>query len=213
MTPDFSIQKIYQRLLSNSIQFQENAGDFLDRLDHIGVLIQLRESEPALGEDIHKLIISGLEKIKDLSAHLRELIHKNSYDGDELNLLRTVLENQDKMHLINEYRYVVGYEWLIRPYNVEKKIIETHRGDLILMNEAYNFLVIELKFFKNTGEFWRNVARKNRRLKHVFQQAKKFEDFFAQQFPWTYTQSLAITNLGMYNPRTKKLLQRIEYED
>jgi hypothetical protein len=212
MTPDFSIHKIYQRLLSNSIQFQENAGDFLDRLDHIGELMQIRESEPDIGEDIHKLIISGLEKIKDLSEQLRELIQKNSYDSNELNLLRTVLENQERMHLINEYPYVVGYEWLVRRHNVETRATETHRGDLILMSDAYNFLVIELKFFKESGEFWRKTTKKNRRLRYVFKQAKKFEDFFTQKFPWTYTQSLAITNLGMYDPRTKKLLQKIEFQ-
>lgn len=206
-----SIQVIHKQLLSDSFQFQENAGDFLDRLSNIGKLLLLRESEPDLSQEIHELIIGGLEKIKELSEQLRELILQNSYDSNELNLLRTVLVNQSKLHLISDFPYVVAYEWNVYCYNPYTTLTEEHKGDLILMNEAYHFLIVELKFIKESDEFWRRVA-KDRRLREVLRQANKFEDFFKQKFPWTYPQSLAITNRGIYSPKTKTLLQLIDFQ-
>jgi hypothetical protein len=208
---DFHIKKIYQRLLSSSAPFKENSGDFLARLDDITQLMELRKDHTDLGQEIQSLIICALEKIKELSIKLKELILTRPEAKNELILLQTVLEQQDTLLLANEFPYVIGYEWIIECESSRPPLLQKHTGDLILMSETYNFLVVELKFIKHSGALWYKDAKK-KRIKFVCKQARKFEDLFKQRFPWAYVKSLAITNLGIYQPQTKALLQIIDYE-
>jgi len=205
MRDDYHIVQSAQReLLSDEVTFQPDAGDLLDRLDIITELIEIWESDSPFSETVYGLILSGLSKLKELSDQLKDLILGISSENKELQLLQQMLLQQDRFTILNEFPYVIAYEWVAYCYNVETSCLEQHKGDLILMDDTYNFLILELKYIKKPRDHWtRSICR--RKIQTVCGQARKFAEFFRERFPWADVDSLALTNRGIYRSKKKPL--------
>lgn len=205
MRDDYHIVQSAQReLLSNDVDFQPQAGDLLDRLDIITELIEIWESDSPFSETVYALMLSGMEKIKELSDLLRALILEISTESKELILLQQMLLKQDQLIILGEFPYVIAYEWVVYCYNSQTALIEQHRGDLILMDDSYNFLVLELKYVKKAKDY-RSRAISRQKIRTVCSQARKFAEFFRERFPWANVDSLALTNRGIYRSKKRSL--------
>lgn len=208
-TQPATIRAIYRRLFSRKIRFQSNSGTLLDRLDDITRLIYLRDTEPTLAFDLHNAILSGLETIKDLSFYLRDFILQLDVDHVEFRFLTQILQHQEKIKKVCEFDYVIAYEWSTDRFNPKTQLTEHHQGDLVLMNEAGSFLVVELKHIKPDNDFDSMVER-GTRIRQVRKQTQKFLGFFRERFPWAHAEGLALTNFGSYRPDSKKPVQRLK---
>lgn len=198
------VQSARRELLDSNVAFQTNSGDLLDRLDIITELIEIWESDSPFSETVYGLILSGLSKLKELSDRLKTLILEISNEDKELKLLQQMLLQQDQFPILNEFPYVIAYEWVVYCYNVQTDCLEQHRGDLILMDDTYNFLILELKYIKKPRDHWtRSIGR--RKIQTVCAQARKFAEFFRERFPWADVDSLALTNRGLYRSKKKPL--------
>ncbi|MER3478483.1 MAG: hypothetical protein C4287_20965 [Leptolyngbya sp. ERB_1_2] len=106
--------------------------------------------------------MSGIETIKDLSFYLKDFVLNLESDHPEFALLKKVFKRQRRIQKLCEFEYIVGYEWAHREFNPIKQAIETHRGDLVLMNESGNFLVVELKSIQPEPDFDHRMRRAQR---------------------------------------------------
>lgn len=198
------LESICQRLFAKSAEFYTHSALLLDRLDAITELLALREIE-ITRQEVTQIIDRGLAKIKKLSAHFRELILDTPYHHPEYKLLQKLLQKQNQLTEICNFPYVIAYEWVTYFYNPRSHLTEEHRGDLVLMDEAQKFAVVELKYIYK-DEHWANGERLLR-TRHARRQAKKFERFFQHRFPWAEVESFALTNAGLYYGKKKKILQ------
>lgn len=201
------IQVIYDQLLSDSVQFQPGSSDFLDRLDAMTQLVDLSESEPSLTQEAYGLMVCGFEKMKELSGVLKDFIFstpETKSNQHELGLLKKLLLQEIDSPILKEYEYVVAYEWWAEHYNSMSGLTEAHQGDIVLMNDRYTFLVVELKYIHKANNFWRSIARQQRTGK-VCRQARKFGRFFSARFPWADVEYVALTNVAIYHGRKDRI--------
>ncbi|MER3434869.1 MAG: hypothetical protein C4288_15975 [Leptolyngbya sp. ERB_1_1] len=208
-TQTATLRTVYRRILSRGIQFEKNSGELLDRLDDITFLLNLRETDPTLAKGIQQAVMSGIETIKDLSFYLKDFVLNLESDHPEFALLKKVFKRQRRIQKLCEFEYIVGYEWAHREFNPIKQAIETHRGDLVLMNESGNFLVVELKSIQPEPDFDHRM-RRAQRLQLVRDQTEKFRSMFQQRFSWAHVEGLALTNFVSYLAGAKKPLQRMK---
>jgi hypothetical protein len=209
MTKAATVPAIYKRLFSRKLKFRDRAGDFLDRLDDITHLINLRNSDPNLGLELQNAIVSGFETIKDLSFYLRDFILQVESEHAEVKLLKRMLLRQSEIRKVRDYEYVVAYEWETDRFNPKSQLTETHHGDLVLMNECGSFLVVELKHIKEDNDFTSMIERGDR-IRQVRRQTQKFMGFFQSRFPWAYVEGIAVTSFGSYLPYSKKRFQGLK---
>lgn len=208
-TQPATLRGIYKRLFSRRFQFQSNSGDFLDRLDEISYLLTLRDAEPRLGSEIHHAILSGLETIKDLSFYLQDFILQLEVDRAEFNLLKTVLQHQEKILKVCEFPYVIAYEWTTILFDSKTQQMNNHQGDLVLMNDYGSFLVVELKHIRTINDF-SGMMQRGTRTRQVRKQTQKFLGFFQERFPWANAEGLALTNFGSFRPESKVPIQKFK---
>lgn len=209
MTKAATVPAIYRRLFSRRTQFRSRASDFLDRLDDITHLMNLRDNDPNDGMEIHNAILSGFETIKDLSFYLRDFILQLESEHAEVKLLKRMLQRQADVRKVRDFEYVVAYEWETDRFNPKSQLTETHHGDLVLMNDNGSFLVVELKHIKEDNDFTSMIERGDR-IRQVRRQTQKFMGFFQARFPWAQVEGLAVTSFGSYLPYSKKRFQGLK---
>ena len=120
-----------------------------------------------------------------------------------------MLLHQRDIVSIRDYPYVIAYEWEVNRsdclstlqhlYKLEMASIinmlpNNHKGDLVLMDENYDFLGVEVKYIDNysSGRTAKTSRTKNR--KQVREQAEKYAEFFEMMFPWASAKGVAFTN-------------------
>ena len=193
-----AIDSIRRRLLSRKAKFHKNPALLLDRLDYMTQLLEIRKTELIIGQEINRFVVAGFETIKDLSWHLRQLILQNPSEAEEVRLAQKLLLNQEQLLEIQDFRYVIAYEWVIYGFSQKSQLIEEHRGDLVLMDDRYNFVVIELKHIRSRDEY--SPQGKSRTF-YTCKQARKFAKFLRKRFPWATVNGFAVTNYAMYRPK------------
>lgn len=204
-----TLRSVCRRVVSRGVQFEKNSGELLDRLDDITFLINSREAQPELAQGIQQMVMSGLETIKDLSFYLKDYVLSRDIDHPEYKLLKKVFKRQHRIEKLRDFQYVIGYEWGHHQFNTETTMMELQRGDLVFMNEAGNFLVVELKYIQPEQNFNHPHSRA-KRLKVVRAQTDKFLSFFQHRFSWAHVEGLALTNFVSYLSEAKKPLQRMK---
>ena len=208
---DALIYQIREILLRDSVAFVHGNSNFLSRLINMTKLQQLMEKEQ-ISEECGEIILQGLEKIKELSPKLKEWIFSKAQSENwrELNLLKFMLLHQNSIELLRDYPYVIAYEWEVSPsdclytllhiYKLDNVVStismlpNNHKGDLVLMDENYNFLVVEVKYIDNESSGRNAKNNRTKQRKQVREQAEKYVCFFEMMFPWLFAKGLAFTN-------------------
>lgn len=106
---------------------------------------------------------------------------------NEFLIIKFLVQNQEKIPIINRYPYIYGWEFPIDP-----KYSNLEKVDLILTDGKKSFLVIKAKYIDYTPE--NTTKQRNKLRKETINLAVKFADKFKRIHPGYSVEPLSITN-------------------